>query len=113
MLANRGLRVSEALTLIDRALVVEPGNPAFLDSRGWALFKLGRTADAEEPLREAADGAAGKLGDPGRTIADVLAALGKRGDAADRVELALAGDGVDIDRATLERRLRQLGRRTR
>ena len=112
MLANRGLRVSEALTLIDRALVVEPGNPAFLDSRGWALFKLGRTADAEEPLRKAADALRGSSVIQVH-YADVLAALGKRGDAADRVELALAGDGVDVDRATLERRLKQLGRRTR
>lgn len=111
MLANRGLRLAEALGFIDRALVAEPGNPAFLDSRGWTLLKLGRAADAEAPLRMAADVL--------RTssviqahYADVLAVLGKRSEAAARIELALAGDGVDIDRAALKRRMRQLGRRT-
>ncbi len=112
MLANRGLRLTEALAFIDRALAVEPGNPAFLDSRGWALLKLGRATDAEPPLRAAADALRGSSVIQSH-YADVLTALGKRGDAADRLELALAGDGVDIDRAALERRLRQLGRRTR
>ncbi len=112
MLANRGLRLTEALTFIDRALAVEPGNPAFLDSRGWALLKLGRATDAEPPLRAAADALRGSSVIQSH-YADVLTALGKRGDAADRLELALAGDGIDIDRAALERRLRQLGRRTR
>lgn len=111
MLANRGLRLTEALSLIDRALVAEPGNPAFLDSRGWALLKLGRAAAAEGPLRTAAD-ALRSSSVIQLHYADVLTALGKRDEAADRLELALAGDGVDIDRAGLERRLRQLGRKT-
>ena len=111
MLANRGLRLTEALVLIDRALAADPGNPAFLDSRGWALLKLGRVADAEAPLRSAADALRSSSVIQSH-YADVLAALGKRGEAADRLELALAGDGIDVDRAALERRLRQLGRKT-
>lgn len=109
MLANRGLKLPEALTLVDRALVVEPGNPAFLDSRGWALFKLGRTAEAEAPLRQAATALGGSSVIQFH-FAEVLAALGKRDEAAARVDQALKGDGVDIDRAALERRLAQLRR---
>ena len=105
------LRLTEALVLIDRALAADPGNPAFLDSRGWALLKLGRVADAEAPLRSAADALRSSSVIQSH-YADVLAALGKRGEAADRLELALAGDGIDVDRAALERRLRQLGRKT-
>lgn len=111
MLANRGLRLTEALGLVDRALAADPGNPAFLDSRGWALLKLGRAADAEAPLRTAAEALRSSSVIQSH-YADVLSALGKRGEAADRLELALAGDGVDVDRAALERRLRQLGRKT-
>jgi tetratricopeptide (TPR) repeat protein len=107
MLADRGLRVDEALTLIDRALGVEPGNPSFLDSRGWALFKLGRLADAEEPLRRAATALRSSSVIQAH-YAEVLAALGKRQEAAAALELALKGDGEDVDRAALERRLRQL-----
>ncbi|MEZ5421290.1 MAG: tetratricopeptide repeat protein, partial [Vicinamibacterales bacterium] len=107
MLANRGLQLTEALALVDRALVVEPGNPAYLDSRGWALLKLGRAADAEAPLRQAATALAGSSVIQFH-FAEVLAALGRNGEAATRLEQALKGDGVDIDRAAVERRLRQL-----
>jgi len=112
MLADRGLRVDDALALIDRALAAEPGNPAFLDSRGWALFKLGRAAEAEEPLRRAATSLRGSSVIQSHH-AEVLAALGKRSEAASALDLALAGDGVDVDRAALERRLRQLRQRAR
>jgi tetratricopeptide (TPR) repeat protein len=112
MLADRGLRVAEALTLIDRALVAEPGNPAYLDSRGWALFKLGRAADAEEPLRRATTALRGSSVIQSH-YAEVLATLGKPQEAATALERALAGDGVDVDRAALERRLRQLRQRPR
>lgn len=112
MLADRGQRVAEALALIDRALAAEPGNPAFLDSRGWALFKLGRAADAEEPLRRAAAALRGSSVIQSH-YAEVLTALGKRQDAAAALDLALAGDGVDVDRAALERRLRQIRPRAR
>lgn len=109
MLANRGLKLPEALTLVDRALVVEPGNPAYLDSRGWALFKMGRAADAEAPLRQAATALGGSSVIQFH-FAEVLAALGKRDEAASRLEQALKGDGVDIDRAAIERRLGQVRR---
>lgn len=109
MLANRGLKLAEALTLVDRALVVEPGNPAYLDSRGWALFKLGRAGDAEAPLRQAATALGGSSVIQFH-FAEVLAALGKRSEAAVRLAQALKGDGVDIDRAAVERRLAEVRR---
>lgn len=112
MLANRGQKVAEALTLVDRALAAEPGNPAFLDSRGWALFKLGRAAEAEDPLRRAATALRGSSVIQSH-FAEVLIALGKRDEAADRLDLALKGDGVDIDRGAIEKRLQQLGRKAR
>jgi tetratricopeptide (TPR) repeat protein len=112
MLANRGLKLAEALTLVDRALVAEPDNPAFLDSRGWALHKLGRSADADAPLRRAATALRGSS-----VIqlhhAEVLIALGKRDEAVERLDLALKGDGVDVDKASIERRRAQLDRRPR
>lgn len=112
MLANRGQKVPEALTLVDRALAAEPDNPAFLDSRGWALFKLGRAADAEAPLRRAATALRGSSVIQSH-FAEVLMALGKRDEAADRLDLALKGDGVDVDRAALEKRRQQLGKKAR
>jgi tetratricopeptide (TPR) repeat protein len=55
MLADRNTHLEEALTLIKRALDLDPQNGAYLDSLGWAYFKLGNYDQAEENLRRAAD----------------------------------------------------------
>jgi tetratricopeptide (TPR) repeat protein len=55
MLADRGVRLEEAAGFIQRALDEEPHSGAYLDSLGWAFFKLGRTEDAEKYLRRAAE----------------------------------------------------------
>ncbi len=46
-------RYEEAASLIEAALRLKPGDPAFLDSLGWVYFKLGRTIEAEDYLRNA------------------------------------------------------------
>ncbi len=46
-------RFEEAASLIERALELSPGEPAILDSLGWVYFKLGRTRQAVDLLREA------------------------------------------------------------
>ena len=38
MLAERGERLDEAVQLVQRALKIEPDNPSFLDSLGWAYL---------------------------------------------------------------------------
>lgn len=53
-LVERGERLTEALNLIKRAVDVEPGNSSFLDSLGWAYFRLNQFAEAEKHLSEAA-----------------------------------------------------------
>jgi tetratricopeptide (TPR) repeat protein len=51
MLADANLRLEESLGLITKALEIEPGNGAYLDSLGWVQFRLGRLEDAEKNLR--------------------------------------------------------------
>jgi tetratricopeptide (TPR) repeat protein len=53
MLADRGIRVEEATSLIQRALKADPNNGAYLDSLGWAYFKQNRLTEAVEYLRKA------------------------------------------------------------
>ncbi len=55
MLADRGVRLEEALGYIKRAVEIDPQNGAYLDSLGWAYFKLGRYDLAEENLARAAE----------------------------------------------------------
>lgn len=52
-LLERNIRFEEALELIKKAVAIEPENPSYLDSLGWAYFKLGKLADAEKHLIEA------------------------------------------------------------
>ena len=53
MLADRGVRLQEALGYIKKAVELEPQNGAYLDSLGWAYFKLGDYNMAEDNLRRA------------------------------------------------------------
>jgi tetratricopeptide (TPR) repeat protein len=53
MLADRGVRLNDALTMVRKAVELDPQNGAYLDSLGWAYFKLGQYALAEENLMKA------------------------------------------------------------
>jgi tetratricopeptide (TPR) repeat protein len=110
MFAERRERLDEAVELLQRALKIEPGNPSFLDSLGWAYLQKGQIELADTPLTQAAAGlprssvVQDHLGDlrmKQRRLADALAAW----------ERALAGDGEGIDRATIEKKLRDIRER--
>lgn len=53
MLADRGVRLDEAVQYVEKALALEPGNGSYLDSMGWALFKLNDLKQAEKYLLQA------------------------------------------------------------
>lgn len=82
MLADRGVRLEEALGYVKKAVEVDPHNGAFLDSLGWAYFKLGNYELAEENLRKAAD--------KSRDDATILEHLGDLYQKTGRLKLAAA-----------------------
>lgn len=53
MLADRNIKLPEALALVNKALEKDPNNGAYLDSLGWVYFKMNRLSEAEENLRQA------------------------------------------------------------
>jgi tetratricopeptide (TPR) repeat protein len=53
MNADRDVRLEESLNYIKQAVSLEPTNGAYLDSLGWAYFKLGKYDLAEENLAKA------------------------------------------------------------
>jgi Tfp pilus assembly protein PilF len=55
MLADLGVRLPEALAMIQKAVQLDPQNGAYLDSLGWAYFKLGQYGPAEQNLHQAID----------------------------------------------------------
>jgi tetratricopeptide (TPR) repeat protein len=110
MLADRGERLDEAVTLIKRALEVDPDNPSYLDSLGWAYFKQDRIDLADPPLAQAAEQLK-----TSSVVQDHLGDLRLRqkryGDAVEAWTRALAGDGESINRATIEKKIQDAKRR--
>jgi len=53
MNADRDVRLEESLNYVKQAVSAEPTNGAYLDSLGWAYFKLGKFELAEENLAKA------------------------------------------------------------
>ena len=53
MLADRDERLPDALSMIQRAVKLDPQNYAYLDSLGWAYYKLGQYGLAEGNLVKA------------------------------------------------------------
>ncbi len=53
MLADRGVRLEEALDYIRKAVELDPQNGAYLDSLGWVYFRMNNFALAEQYLLKA------------------------------------------------------------
>ena len=117
MLADRGVRVDEATSMIQRALKQEPTNGAYLDSLGWAYYKQNKLAEAEEYLRKAVD-REGRDPTILSHLADVYLKLGQNERAAGLFERSLAEwqkvvpADYEVDKANeVEAQLKNLKRR--
>jgi tetratricopeptide (TPR) repeat protein len=54
-LCDRGKRLDYARDLIEKAISMEPNNPAFLDSYGWVFYRMGEFSRALPQLKQAAE----------------------------------------------------------
>jgi tetratricopeptide (TPR) repeat protein len=103
-LAERGTKLDEAVALLTRAVALDPHNGSYLDSLGWAYFKLGQFDLAEPNLRRAAE----QL--PRDSVVqdhwgDLLAKRRRYADAVEAWRRALGGDGEQIERSKIERKI--------
>jgi Flp pilus assembly protein TadD len=101
-LADRNLRLDEAADLLNKAVSLAPDDPFILDSKGWLLFRQGKSAEALAALQTAysrkpdAEIAA--------HIGEVLWALGRRDEAlAVWREAAKAHPSNEVLTATIKR----------
>lgn len=108
-LVEHGGDLKEAKDLLDRALILDPNNAAYLDSLGWILLAMGRVQAAAGPLEEAA-----------RRVPDdavVRMHLARLREEQDRIPEALQGyiealqEGLDERVEETRSRVRSLGGR--
>lgn len=77
--AERGIRLEEALALIEKAVALAPDDPFIVDSLGWVYFRLGQAERAAEILRKAL--ALRPDAEISAHLGEVLWAQGKRDEA--------------------------------
>lgn len=112
MLADHGMRLDEAVDLVQRALKIQPANPSFLDSLGWAYFRQGKLDLADPALTQAAD----RLPESSAVnehLGDLRFKQERYADAVAAFERSLSGDGDSIDRAKVEKKVRDARQRVK
>ena len=102
--AERGENLEEAFSLVDRALVQEPGNGHYIDSRGWVLFKMGRKEEALKEIRNALN-ALGDHPEIYEHLGAIYLSLGQKDEAVAAWNKSLE---MDKDNLELKARLEEL-----
>ena len=91
MYAVRGIKLEEAMALVDYALAKEPENSSYLDTKGWIFYQQGDYREALKWIKKALkkdEGSAALL----EHIGDVYYAMGKKEQAREQWETAFAKD---------------------
>jgi Flp pilus assembly protein TadD len=107
MNVDRGVRVEESARYIERAVAQDPENGAYLDSLGWAQFKLGKMDLAEQNVRKALLKQANNAVVIDH-LADILARRGRGAEALDLWKKALGAEDEEgeLDRIRVEAKIR-------
>ena len=102
--ADYKVKVDQAVPLIEQALALDPDNPYYIDSLGWAYYRLGRLEDARGQL-EKAIALGGDEPEVLEHLGDVYVALARKGDAKSLYEKALQ---LDPTKQSLSRKIEAL-----
>ena len=105
MLAERGERLEESVQYLKRALAIDPENGSYLDSIGWAYFKDGKLQLALDNLKRAAERLTANSVVQSH-YGEVLFRLGKFDEAIAAWNRALTGDGDELDRGDIDKKIR-------
>jgi tetratricopeptide (TPR) repeat protein len=104
LLAVRGDQLDEAVELVQRALKEEPNNGAYLDSLGWAYFRQGKLDEAEKYLAAAVKQMP-QNSEIQEHLGDLFARKGRFAEAIEAYTRALSGDGQDVDKGEIEKKI--------
>ncbi len=91
-LIDRGLKLDEAIEMVEKAVKIEPENPAYLDSLAWGYYKKSDYQKAYEYIKKAVDIISSKNLDEDPLIfehyADILEKMGNYTEAYDKYKFA-------------------------
>jgi Flp pilus assembly protein TadD len=104
LLADSGKQLDEAIRLVRRALDLEPNNPNYFDSLGWAYYRRGDYDQAEKFIVSAAQQMP-RNATVQEHLGDVLAKRNRWADAIAAWTRALQGDEGDINKAVVEKKI--------
>ncbi len=88
LFADYQVNLDESVPLIEKALSRDPDNPYYLDSLGWAYFRLGRLPEAAKTLEQALV-LGGREPEIYEHLGDVYRAQARAGDAKTQYRKAL------------------------
>jgi tetratricopeptide (TPR) repeat protein len=102
MWAEKGLHLSRAREMIEKAVKLEPKNPAYLDSLAWVLFKLDEPQNALAYILKAVE----LSEEPDATLydhlGDIYAAVHQRDKAREAWQKSLTVEPSDLVRKKVE-----------
>ncbi len=103
-LVDRGVKLDEALAMIERAVATRPDSGYIIDSLAWAYYRLGRYTDALAPMEQAS---LLEPVDPVVTdhLGDVYWAVGRTREAEFQWHRALSFNPVEKDAARIRLKL--------
>jgi len=103
-LADRGVRLEEAKTLIERALAITPNDPYILDSLAWVLFRMGRLEESLKTFQNAYKTRADA--EIGAHMGEVLWQMNRKDEA---MQAWREAQMINADNPTLLETLKRLG----
>jgi tetratricopeptide (TPR) repeat protein len=107
MWAEQGVNLDRAADMLMKAVSLEPGNGAYLDSLGWAYFRQGKLELAEKSLNEAAQ-ILPRDATVHEHLGDVLVKRGETTRALSLYRVALTLDPESKDEAKLRSKIAEL-----
>ncbi len=102
---SRGLNLTEALALLQKARSLSPFDGYIVDSVGWAYYRLGRYADAADALEQAVQLVPGDS-TINEHLGDAYWRVGRKLEARFQWDHALAFGPMPEDKTTLENKLK-------
>lgn len=102
-LAERNIKLADALNMANKAVAKDPENPSYLDTIGWVYYQLGEYDKAEKYIKDAV-----KLDEKNATLLEHLGdVLFKKGDSTGAMENWQKSMNLNSDNPELQQKIQR------